>query len=73
MKKLLVLLALLCSCDPPEAITPGKGDGDWILVDYTPGMSDGQNGIYKKHSEKEHVTYYAAHVHGGWSVSAVKD
>jgi hypothetical protein len=67
-----ILLPILVGCEPPTERSTAKGD--WILVDYNPDIPQcGASGIYKKRCEKEHVTFYATSVHGGWSVSAVKD
>lgn len=70
MKKLLLLLGLLAGCDPTPTVSSNMGK--WELVGETPGIGP-LNGIYKLHSEKEKATFYASPVHGGWSISVVKD
>ena len=71
MKKFLLLM-MLCGCDPQPA-PPTDHVGDWTLVTETPVFGISREGIYKRHDDKEHVTFYASRVHGGWCISAVKD
>ena len=71
MRKLLILCALLAGCEPAQDVSSNMGK--WELVGQTPNTIGPFNGIYKLHSEKEKATFYASQVHGGWSISVVKD
>lgn len=64
MKRLLILLGLLAGCAPDPV------ENGWTLVGYGPENS----AIYKKHDDREKVTFYGTVTHGRhWVVSVVKD
>lgn len=71
MKKALLLCVLLAGCDSPGSVSSDLGE--WKLIGQTPDSFGPLNGIYKLHSDKEKVTFYASRVNGGWSISVVKD
>ena len=62
---------IFVGCDSPGSVSSDLGE--WKLIGQTPDIIGPWNGIYKLHSDKEKATFYASRVHGGWSISVVKD
>ena len=67
---ILLLCFTLQGCEP-AAEYKSPGGASWTLVEHLPNHADSKRGIYKYYSEKEHVTFYATPVSGGWSITAI--
>lgn len=66
----ILTLLFLISCEPAPTVESSMGK--WELIGETPGRGP-LNGIYRLHSDKEKITFYATYVNVGYSISVVKD